>query len=448
MFVAVVLLAFQSFAAAPAAPTLADSPTKINEPALAPCAASEQPKNACKIKWRNMLLQSVAFNAFQNVGNSYTGYWFRYETTHGKWFHRYAGSVTGFRYSRWSDDDPFLDDYVGHPMMGSITNYIFLNNDPAENYFPFENTSRYWKGRLKAYAFSAAYSAQWKIGPFGEAGVGFTGDHLAYTQRGVTNGTGMVDFIITPTVGLGWTIVEDYVDKKLVTRLEQSPHNPVYLTFISFLTPTHGWATLLALKAPWTRTDRHVLSTLGVREAAIPEGTPRPRELGMWAGGSWIPGKLWGSARDDYGTFNVRYSRLLKQNDTVALRYAGDGNGSVISEPTQNASAQDRFHQRRRVYGFGASPAGLQLNFRPRAKVQPFVDAHGGAVYFLSKLSGPEGTTVNLSFDTAVGMQVLKRDHRSVTVGYRYQHFSPTNFSGNAPGIDNNVIFVGLSMFR
>jgi len=69
-------------------------------------------------------------------------------------------------------------------------------------------------------------------------------------------------------------------------------------------------------------------------------------------------------------------------------------------------------------------------------------------VYFLSKLSGPEGTTVNLSFDTAVGLQFIKRDHRSVTVGYRYQHFSPTNFSSNAPGIDNNVIFVGLSMFR
>ncbi|GAC1654801.1 MAG: hypothetical protein NVS9B15_15510 [Acidobacteriaceae bacterium] len=400
------------------------------------------------MKWRNLLLQTAAFNAFENVGNVYTSYWFRWETTHGTWWKRYTGSVEGFRYSRWSDDDPFLDDYVGHPIMGSITNYIFLHNDPRENYFAFENTSRYWKSRLKAMAFSAAYSAEWKIGPVGEAGVSFTGDHR-YVDRGkYTNGTGMVDWVVTPVVGTLWTVAEDYLDKRVVAKLESKPHGAAYLTAISFLSPAHSWANVMGLRAPWQRDDRHVLSNWGVRDAETPESASRTSEVGAWAGGSWIPGSLIGSAKDYHGSFNVRYTHILKQNGAVALRYAGDLNGSVISEINQNIVNPNRFQVRRRVYGAGVSPAGLQLNFLNGRQVQPFVDAHGGATYFLSKLSGPSGTTVNLTFDIGTGLQIVKRNHRSVSVGYRYQHFASTSFGSQVPGIDNNIVFVGVSMFR
>ncbi|MBV9671083.1 MAG: acyloxyacyl hydrolase [Acidobacteriales bacterium] len=412
-----------------------------------PCKQSENPK-ACNIKWRNLLLQTAGFNAVENVGNTYTGYWYRWETTHGKWFDRYANTVQEYRYWRWSDDNPLLDDYVGHPMMGSITQFIYLNNDPRANYFDFENSRRYWKARLKAFAYSAAYSTEWKIGPLGEAGIGFSGDHYYVDRNKYTNGTGFVSLVTTPVGGLLWTTTEDYLDAHLVRRLERDLHGPVYLTMVSFLTPAHGFANLLALKAPWARTSRNVRSTWGVRDAETPEGAARNSEVGVWAGGSWIPGSLLGSADDYSGTFNVRYSRLLTQHGNLALRYAGDLNGSVISEPNPNVQVHNRFNERRRVYGTGISPLGAQLNFLAQHKVQPFVDAHGGATYFLSKLSGPSGTTVNLNFDTGVGLQVVKQDHRSVTVGYRYQHFASTNFGGSAPGIDSNTVFVGVSMFR
>jgi hypothetical protein len=424
-------------------PGISSQGTAIDQP---PCMHAENPERACKTKWRNVLLQATAFNAFENIGNAYTGYWYRWNSTQGKWFQRYPASVMGFNYSKWSDDDPVMDDYVGHPIMGSITNYIYLRNDPHGNYLEFENSSRYWKSRLRATAFSALYSAEWKIGPLGEAGVGFSGDHYFWDKKKYTNGTGLVDFFVTPIGGLLWTIGEDYLDKHLVKQLEQTPHNPVYLTALSFLTPTHGWANLMALKAPWHRENRRVHSTWGDREASIPEDATRKSEIGAWGGGSFLAGSLMGSAEDFAGTFDVRWTRLLRATDHYALRFASDYTGAVISEPERHP--KDRFTQRRRVYGAGASPLGLQMNLRPRHTVQPFFDAHAGAVYFLERLSADNGTHLNTSFDFGTGLQIMKRNHRSFTAGYRYQHFSSTNFGAHIPGVDNNIVFVGVSMFR
>ena len=65
-----------------------------------------------------------------DTANAYSSYWYRHETMTGKWWERYVNSVVGYKYSVWSDGNPFLDDYVGHPLMGSITNALWIENDP------------------------------------------------------------------------------------------------------------------------------------------------------------------------------------------------------------------------------------------------------------------------------------------------------------------------------
>jgi hypothetical protein len=49
----------------------------------------------CRVHWRHLLISTSLFNAFQNAGNLYTGYWYRWETTHGKWFDRWIDSAAG-----------------------------------------------------------------------------------------------------------------------------------------------------------------------------------------------------------------------------------------------------------------------------------------------------------------------------------------------------------------
>src|SRR5262245_49767925 len=49
-----------------------------------------------------------------------------------------ASSVSG-----WADGDPPIVNYVGHPMMGAVTGYIYVQNDP--------------RGRAQTFGRNAAY---------------------------------------------------------------------------------------------------------------------------------------------------------------------------------------------------------------------------------------------------------------------------------------------------
>ena len=62
-------------------------------------------------------------------------------------------------------------------MMGAITNGIWIPNDPKGMTLEQSITWPYWKSRLRAMAFSTAYSFEWKLEHIGEASIGHNGDH-------------------------------------------------------------------------------------------------------------------------------------------------------------------------------------------------------------------------------------------------------------------------------
>ena len=213
----------------------------------------------CRPHWRQLLITSSVFNAFQNAGNLYTGYWYRVETTQGKWFQRWFDSDLGWRWGQWNDGNPFLDDYVGHPMMGAITSYMWIQNDPRAMTVDFGNNRQYWHSRLYAMVYSTAYSFEWKFGPFGEAGVGHNGDHATDTIHGVRqNDTGDVELVTTPVGGLVWNVAEDMIDKYVVEKMEETPRSPFALLAISILTPARATANIFRFRPPWYRDGRQV----------------------------------------------------------------------------------------------------------------------------------------------------------------------------------------------
>ena len=228
--------------------------------ALDQCPYDTTHARECRVHWKPLLISSAAFLTFQNVGNIYTGYWYRWETTHGDWFDRWINSAAGWRWNVWNDQNPFLDDYIGHPMMGGITSYLWIQNDPKGMTLDMSNTWPYWRSRLRALAFSTAYSVQWKLGPFGEAGIGHNGDHLV-PQEGNhpwTNETGWVELVTTPVGGLLWTIGEDALDKYVVKPAEGKQRRPATLLLLSFLTPARATANIFRFRPPWYRDGRQV----------------------------------------------------------------------------------------------------------------------------------------------------------------------------------------------
>lgn len=220
------------------------------------CGTGQLRGKPCRVSWPRVLGSSLLFLGSQHGGNIWMDRDTRRQLTMGHFWANYAYCVEHYRWSRWKDDDPFGVDYIGHPMMGSLTNSIYEQNDPKQRALSFENTHRYWMGRLRATAYSAAYSAQWKIGPASEASVGNTGiGYYVRLRDGLyTNETGMQDFFITPVGGLLWNIGEDLIDRHLFSRvLRAHPGNRVLLFTASLMTPTRSAANLARFRAPYYR---------------------------------------------------------------------------------------------------------------------------------------------------------------------------------------------------
>ena len=178
----------------------------------------------------------------------------------GKFWKEYVASLR--EVDQWGDGNPAFINYLGHPMQGSIAGFIQIQNDPGGRSLPISWSQRYWTSRLKAFAWSAAYSTYFEIGfPFSEAAMGNLGvDKSRQTQQG------LVDLVITPTLGLGWLVSEDLIDSYVVDRFERSHPGKVGQALIrSALNPTRSFSNLLRFKPPWHRDGRH----LGARRSDV-----------------------------------------------------------------------------------------------------------------------------------------------------------------------------------
>ena len=212
-----------------------------------------------RFHWGPAIAQSANFLAIQQGVMFASDEWTRYQFTRGKWFKTYMKAVRGN--DHWNDGDPLMDNYLGHPIQGALTGFIQIQNDPAGRHLQFENTRAYWKSRLKALAWNAAYSTQFEIGPFGEASIQKLG---SYQYRNcptcpVTDGAGLIDFVITPTVGSGWLIGEDLLDKYVPAKLERRFGRNGWTNLLRcLLNPARTGANILNHKSPWYRASRDV----------------------------------------------------------------------------------------------------------------------------------------------------------------------------------------------
>jgi hypothetical protein len=445
---------------------------------LQQCPYDQTHARECRVHWHQLVISSSLFIAFLNAGNLYTGYWYRWETTHGKWFDRWIDSAADWRWNHWSDDNPFLDQYIGHPMMGAILDDLWIQNDPKSMTVPLSGTWPYWRGTLRAAAFTTAVHFEWKLGPFGESGIGHTGDHSQDVANGVSsNGTGDVELVTTPLIGGLWTIAEDTLDKYTIARLEKSSRNPFALLGYQALNPARATANIFRFRPPWYRDTRIVKASSfwsnqgdGVTpstaraeaeasaEPVRPVYAPRVlpvwpdpggvHEFGAWWGLSLISGHIWGYAKDvKYMPIDVRYSYLFSRHDHWTMRYSPEVTAlAMLDEPVSGQT--NRFLMRERTYGSGISPVGFQSDFLPSHRIQPYLSTNGGAIYFTDRVLSPQGSRFMYTVDFGCGVNVFRKLRQAVSIGYRYQHLSNANISQHNPGTDANTFYVSVSRFQ
>jgi len=197
-------------------------------------------------QWGPTLKQSLFFLGVQHAFRFTTEPGTRAELR-GPFFKDYLLSLKGLH--GWEDSDPMLVNYIGHPFMGAVTGYIQVQNDPGYRKARFGGSELYWKSRMRAFAYSAAYSTMFELGPVSEASLGNVG------KDGLT--MGYVDIVMTPVGGLTFMVIEDALDRYVIERIERATRNRYLKTLArTFLNPNRTFANTMRLKQPWYRDNR------------------------------------------------------------------------------------------------------------------------------------------------------------------------------------------------
>lgn len=173
----------------------------------------------------------------------------------GNFFKDYFGSVKALQ--GWRDGDNAFTNYFAHPLQGATTGRIYINNSDRAKKLDFSLSREYWRSRMKALIWSAAWSTQFELGPISEASIGNVGK----TWKDGHCTMAYVDLVVTPVVGTAVLIGEDAIDKYLLKNwIERGSNNKVKIRILrTFLTPSLSASNLLRGKAPWKRDNRDIV---------------------------------------------------------------------------------------------------------------------------------------------------------------------------------------------
>lgn len=183
----------------------------------------------------------------------------------------------------------------------------------------------------------------------------------------------------------------------------------------------------------------------------------KKNEFGVFVGGSFDSPTIFGIGRTKnarLGIIGFHYARRFETSDKFNLKYTIDASPAVflsypvarLISPRTNSSRVENV--RTRTYAYGAAPLGLQINFRPHKKYQPFINSSGGFLYFNKRIPQTTGTRFNFMAGLGGGLEIRLKNNRSVSLGYKYLHISNGHRGIENPGFDNNLFYIGYSFLQ
>ncbi len=173
-------------------------------------------------------------------------------------------------------------------------------------------------------------------------------------------------------------------------------------------------------------------------------------ELGLRAGYSQDNPTWVGRTHDrPYFELDIEYARVIETGENWALKYSADlVPVAVVRQPPQGYAQSvpvDLPGRKNTIYGIGVTPAGLQINFFRGNRVQPFINASAGVLYFDDKVPVADSSKFNFSLGLGAGVQIWHLDNQSVILGYTYHHISNGYTAPNNPGLDSDLYYAGYT---
>ena len=175
---------------------------------------------------------------------------------------------------------------------------------------------------------------------------------------------------------------------------------------------------------------------------------PGKNELMVWGGYApavrtfAIGGRTWDA---QLGIGALRYSHGFNNSDWVNLKYTLDASVLVMNYPDKIVSGTMITPTRETRVGIGLAPIGLQGNFRPRKKLQPFIGLALGFMPFTERTPNVTGKKLNFSTAGGGGIEYRLANKRAITFGYNFYHISNASRGIENPGYDAQLFFVGYT---
>lgn len=224
-----------------------DGLSSLNRSPTALTVSTSKTEAPEKVQWRPLMQASLRYLALMHLFRLGTEQATKNAFLHQPIWGDYLNALGAMH--GWSDGDGYYENYLGHPIQGSVSGYIWIHNDPRYRNVEFGKDPDYWKSRLRAYAFAWAFSAQFEMGPISEASIGNIQRYCCQY--------GFVDYVITPNGGMAWMVGEDILDKYVVRRIEDStPNLGLRIAARIALNPAESFANLMNLEYPWHRENR------------------------------------------------------------------------------------------------------------------------------------------------------------------------------------------------
>ncbi len=184
--------------------------------------------------------------------------------------------------------------------------------------------------------------------------------------------------------------------------------------------------------------------------------------ISVWGAGSVTAGSILGQISEGWvGLLGLRYHRLLiptanedlDRHNTATLTYTADlvplaavsiPKGTLPDSPS--SAIQSVTEIGLSTYGMAVYPIGLRVGFRPSAPLRPFVAGHTGFFYLFDPVPDERGRQLNFAAGVGGGVTISLAPRTTLTLGYRYHHLS-NGFRGSInPGLDANLLYVGIGL--
>ena len=120
----------------------------------------------------------------------------------------------------------------------------------------------------------------------------------------------------------------------------------------------------------------------------------------------------------------------------------------VLNDVVYKGTSTTYCRGRQWTMGTAMSPAGLQWNFLPHHRLQPFLVSHGGYMFSTHAIPIYYAGSFNFTVDAGGGLEYFRTHGQSIRAQWRYHHTSNHDTALENPGIDNGLFQVSYVFGR